>query len=119
MKLALQALGIAAFFAMPITAQEAITGTGAVLRGLDKVSSETTDITIRPGQTVAYGKLQITLSDCRYPSGAPARAMAYLVIEDERASVPAFTGWMDASAPALNALDHQRYDVWVLRCTTE
>ncbi|MEC8294787.1 MAG: DUF2155 domain-containing protein, partial [Pseudomonadota bacterium] len=29
-----------------------------------------------------------------------------------------FRGWMMASAPALNALDHARYDVWPLRCNT-
>jgi len=26
---------------------------------------------------------------------------------------------MIASSPALNALDHPRYDVWVMRCTTD
>ncbi|MDA9980314.1 DUF2155 domain-containing protein, partial [Yoonia sp.] len=29
-----------------------------------------------------------------------------------------FAGWMLASAPALNAMDHPRYDVWALRCIT-
>ncbi len=28
----------------------------------------------------------------------------------------AFSGWMIASSPALNALDNPRYDVWLLRC---
>ncbi|MCW8843320.1 MAG: DUF2155 domain-containing protein, partial [Rhodobacteraceae bacterium] len=31
---------------------------------------------------------------------------------------PLFQGWMIASSPALSALDHPRYDVWVLRCKT-
>ncbi|MEO0381372.1 MAG: DUF2155 domain-containing protein, partial [Pseudomonadota bacterium] len=26
--------------------------------------------------------------------------------------------WMIASAPALSAMEHARYDVWVMRCTT-
>ena len=29
-----------------------------------------------------------------------------------------FDGWMIASSPALNALDHPRYDVWVIGCDT-
>jgi hypothetical protein len=29
---------------------------------------------------------------------------------------PVFQGWLIGSAPALHALDHPRYDVWVLRC---
>ena len=34
------------------------------------------------------------------------------------ADQPVFSGWMIASSPALNALDHARYDVWVMRCKT-
>jgi hypothetical protein len=30
-----------------------------------------------------------------------------------------FSGWMIADSPALSALDHARYDVWILRCLTE
>ncbi|MGR3795574.1 DUF2155 domain-containing protein [Vannielia sp. SX4] len=100
-------------------AQTVLEGTGAVLRGLDKLSSLTSDLEVKIGDTVRYGHLQVTLSDCRYPEGTPARATAYLVIEDGAGDAPAFAGWMLASAPALNALDHQRYDIWVLRCTTE
>ncbi|MFQ5562656.1 MAG: DUF2155 domain-containing protein [Parvularculaceae bacterium] len=29
-----------------------------------------------------------------------------------------FTGWMFASSPALNALEHPVYDVWVIDCKT-
>ncbi|MGB0439332.1 MAG: DUF2155 domain-containing protein [Paracoccaceae bacterium] len=32
--------------------------------------------------------------------------------------LPVFEGWIIASSPALNAMDHARYDVWVLRCNT-
>ena len=27
-----------------------------------------------------------------------------------------FSGWMFASSPALSALDHPVYDIWVLEC---
>ncbi len=30
-----------------------------------------------------------------------------------------FRGWMFASSPALNALEHPVYDVWVIDCTTQ
>ena len=36
----------------------------------------------------------------------------------ERAS-HLFSGWMLASSPALNALEHPVYDVWVLDCGGE
>ena len=37
---------------------------------------------------------------------------------DSRASEPVFVGWMIATSPALSAMDHPRYDVWVLNCVT-
>jgi hypothetical protein len=90
---------------------------GAILRGLDKVSGVVSEIDISVGQTVAMGKLQITLGDCRYPRDDPSGdAFAWLVIRDAGVDVPQFQGWMIASSPALNALEHPRYDVWVIRC---
>lgn len=89
----------------------------AVLRSLDKLGGEVADIDIRVGETLALGRLQVTLGDCRYPANNPAGdAYAYVVIRDAGVDVPAFAGWMIASSPALSALDHPRYDVWVMRC---
>lgn len=92
---------------------------GAVLRGLDKVSGDLADLEMANGQTQGYGRLRITMGECRYPAGNPAGdAYAFLTIRAEGVEQPVFEGWMIASSPALNALDHPRYDVWVLRCTT-
>lgn len=118
MKNVFKAAAVLALLATGAQAQEVLSGTGAVVRGLDKVSSQTLDMELGQGETVSYGRLKITLSDCRYPEGTPARATAYLVIESLDATEPVFAGWMLASAPALNALDDPRYDVWVLRCST-
>ena len=102
-------------------AQEAVSsGTGAVLRGLDKVSGKAIDLPVAKGETIALGWLQITLGECRYPSGNPSGdAFAWLIIRERNEEVPVFQGWMIASSPALSALDHSRFDVWVIRCTTE
>jgi len=92
-------------------------GAGAVLRGLDKVSGATVDLDLAPGQSARFGRLQVTLRECRYPVDNPASdAFALIDITDESGVSRLFTGWMLASSPALNALDHARYDVWVLRC---
>ncbi len=41
------------------------------------------------------------------------------VLEGPQAEgVNIFRGWMFASSPALNALEHPVYDVWVISCTT-
>ncbi len=95
----------------------AVTSPGALLRGLDKLTGETTDLDMWNGDSTGFGKLQVTLAECRFPEGNPAGdAYAHVVIRREAQDEPLFDGWMIASSPALNALDHPRYDVWVLRC---
>lgn len=98
---------------------DATSGVGAVLRGLDKVNGQTVDVEIPTGGvTEAFG-LTVELADCRYPADNPTGdAFAFLTIRDTGNPEIRFQGWMIASSPALNALDHSRYDVWVLRCMT-
>lgn len=96
------------------------TGSGATLAGLDKLSGKSATLDVKTGQTVALGFLQITLGECRYPSANPSGdAYAWIVVRDQAKEAPVFQGWMIASSPALSALDHARYDVWVKACTTE
>ena len=94
-------------------------GTGAVLRTLDKVSGEVVDVEMAVGQTMAYGSLQVTLHECRFPANNPGGdAFGLIQVVDAREVKELFGGWMVASSPALNALEHRRYDVWILRCLT-
>ena len=89
----------------------------ALLRGLDRINGTAQDIIITAGETVNYERLEITLLACRYPQGdINSDAFAQLIIMDIREEAPRFVGWMFASSPALSALDHPRYDVWVLSC---
>ncbi len=109
-----------AFLAPPLQAQEVSSAPAAILRGLDKLDGSVTDIELATGANQDFGRLNITLKDCRYPKGNPAgNAFAYLVIRENGKDEPVFQGWMIAAAPALDALDNARYDVWVLRCKTE
>lgn len=90
---------------------------GAFLRGLDKIAGAASDLTLSVGQSLDYGSLSVRLVDCRYPADDPAsNAYAFLEITDTAIGREVFRGWMIAQNPALSALDHQRYDVWVLRC---
>jgi len=95
-------------------------GTGALLRGLDKVNASIADIQVRDGGSATYERLTVQLGECRYPAGDPAGdAYAFLTISDTASGKELFSGWMLASSPALNSLEHPRYDIWVLRCTTD
>lgn len=105
---------------VPLAAQDqAASGTGAVLRGLDKVNGRVVDVKLAIGGIASVFRLEVRLSDCRYPADNPTGdAFAYLTVREGAQGAPQFQGWMIASSPALNALDHSRYDVWVLRCIT-
>ena len=109
----------AALAASPVAAQETANGAGVVLRALDKIAGVTRDVELPVGATARFGRLEVDNAQCRYPVGNPAGdAFALLRVREAGKDEPVFTGWMIASAPGLNPLDHQRYDVWVLRCTT-
>lgn len=104
------------------TVQEAAvaTGTGAVLKGLDKLAGTVHDMTLTTGETAALGWLQVTLGECRYPVDNPSGdAYAWIVVREKSGEAPIFEGWMIASSPALDALDHARFDIWVKNCTTD
>lgn len=115
---------LACLLAGASTAQEKVTrGTGAVLRGLDKVDGKVVDMTLSTGQSAELGRLKVDLHDCRYPEGTAATvatdAFAFVTISDRISGEAQFSGWMIASSPALNALEDPRYDVWVMRCSTD
>lgn len=111
---------IMATLALPALAQEqASTGNGAILRALDKVNGQTTDLEMPSGTTITYGGLQVTMIECRYPAGNPAGdAFAHVSVTERATDTAIYDGWMVASSPALNPMDHARYDVWVIRCST-
>lgn len=100
-------------------AEDAVTaGTGAVLKGLDKLAGTVEELRLANGETARLGWLDVTLGECRYPVDNPTGdAYAWLEIAEDGKPDPVFRGWMIASSPGLNALDHPRFDVWVLDCT--
>jgi hypothetical protein len=89
----------------------------AALRGLDKFSGLTRDFDAEVGAEVVYERLQVKVLACRAREAGDAAA--YVEIRDARTpDTLAFAGWMIAAVPALSALDHPRYDVWLLSCRT-
>ena len=117
------AVGLAVFVSTSLAAQEpqgAVSGSAALMRGLDKVNGCTVDVDIPIGGTAEVLGLLVTLTDCRYPADNPTGdAYAYVTVRSPKDGQVYFEGWMISSSPALNALDHNRYDVWVIRCKSE
>jgi len=99
--------------------QEVAEAAASELRVLDKLTGQVTNLTLEQGETARIGFLSVTLNECRYPVDNPSGdAFTQLFVDDTKESTRLFSGWMLASAPALNAMDHPRYDVWALRCIT-
>ena len=103
----------------PSGSEEMVAARSVHLRGLDNLNGTARDIDLVVGETVRFGQLEITADTCRVPRETPtADADVFLRIRDVREDTPRFSGWMFASSPALSALDHPRYDVWVLSCSS-
>ena len=113
----MRALAVLMVLAGPASAMAMSDAPGAKLRLLDKLTGAITDLDLSNGQSQTVGKLTVLLDSCRYPTGnQTAEAEAHVTVLDASSPTPVFNGWMIASSPALSALDHPRYDVWVMRC---
>lgn len=97
----------------------------AVVRGLDKITGHASDYTLTLGRGARIGSLEVIARACTKsaPEETP-EVRIYLQIydhpparegeESERREV--FHGWMFASSPGLNALEHPTYDIWAIDC---
>ena len=92
----------------------------AVLQGLDKITARISTFEAPVNVAARFGSLEIVARRClKTPPEEPPESAAFLEIVDVRPdspSVPLFTGWMFASSPAVSALEHPVYDVWVVDC---
>ncbi len=103
----------------PTAAQEA-ERLGAILQGLDKTTARVSTIEAPLDRPTRFGTLQIVARAChKKPPTETPESTAFLEIVDIRPdspAIPVFTGWMFASSPAVSAMEHPVYDVWVVDC---
>ncbi len=115
-RLAIWAIALA-LGGLPATAARAET---AVLQGLDKITARISAFEAPVDRPARFGSLEITVRRCyKAPPEEPPEAAAFLEIVDVRPDSPEvllFSGWMFASSPAVSALEHPVYDVWVIDC---
>jgi hypothetical protein len=92
----------------------------AVLQALDKVTARISTLDAPIGQMVRFGTLEIRARYCsKTPPEEAPESVAFLEIDEvRRDELPTrrFSGWMYASSPAVSALEHPVYDVWVVDC---
>ena len=99
----------------------------AILQALDKVTAETIRFEVPVGQPVRYKTLVFTVRACETtaPDEGVQDFSAYVLIDSQPAPSPGkeipsarqvFRGWMYASSPGLNPLQHPVYDAWLIAC---
>lgn len=98
----------------------------AILQGLDKITARISPIYATLGLPTYFGSLEIVVRTCREtPPTEPPESAAFLEIRElppkadrdrDRDPEVLFSGWMFASSPAVSALEHAVYDVWVVDC---
>lgn len=99
----------------------------AVLQALDKVTAQTIRFEAAVGRPVRYKSLVITVKACERSTADEAveDSIAYLTVDSQPKAAPgkptpparqAFKGWMYASSPGLNPLEHPVYDAWLITC---
>jgi hypothetical protein len=99
----------------------------AILQALDKVTTESLRFEAPVGQPVRYKDLIFTVRACETaaPDEMAPEAAAYVVINSSpraqpgRVAAPArqvFRGWMFASTPSIDPVQHPVYDAWLVAC---
>ncbi|MCA0201270.1 MAG: DUF2155 domain-containing protein [Proteobacteria bacterium] len=112
-------LTLAALLTAPAKATDIPMDT-VVFGSLDKVTGRVNTVSGAINTPIQFGTLEIVARSCfTHPPEEPPENAAFVEIFDqpekgEKKKV--FSGWMFGSSPALSALDHPVYDIWVLRC---
>jgi hypothetical protein len=105
-------------WAQPVFAQS-----GALLQGLDKVTARVSTFEAPQDTPVLFGTLEVVVRTCsKAPPEEPPEITAFLEIYNVRPgeeTVRVFSGWMFASSPALSALEHPVYDIWIVDCMND
>jgi len=119
-----------------VTVAAAPVGETAIFTGLDKITARISRLEVPVGERVQFGTLEILADSCnkRPPTETPETTAFVEVfdigrtladeLQDEDSATPVlprpperlFSGWMFASSPGLNAVEHPVYDVWLIDC---
>lgn len=94
---------------------------GVRMRQLDKMTGRIQTFEVQAGAETTVDRLRVRVDACRSPEdNAQHGTMAFVEVWDTKheGQPAAFSGWMFAESPALSAMDHPRYDLWVMSCTT-
>ncbi len=92
----------------------------ADLQALDKITARVSRLEVAIDAPTTFGSLNVVVKACRKapPEDTPESA-AFLQVWEQKPGEDSrwvYSGWMFASSPALAAMDHPVYDIWLVDC---
>lgn len=93
----------------------------AQMQAMDKITGRVSVVDVPVNSEVAFGSFSIVVRACKAtPPEETPENYAFVDVADSsfgKMQFNIFKGWMMSSSPALNAVEHPIYDVWLLKCT--
>ena len=106
-------------FSMQASAAEIERNT-AQMQAMDKITGRVSVIDVPVNSEVAFGSFPLWCAPAKTtPPEETPENYAFVDVADSsfgKMQFNIFKGWMMSSSPALNAVEHPIYDVWLLKC---
>lgn len=91
-----------------------------ILRGVDKITGRVSTMRATVNEPLQFGDLTIVVERClTKPQEETPENAAFIRAYEKVTDNPnreVFKGWMFSSNPALSAMEHPIYDIWVIQC---
>lgn len=92
----------------------------ARMQAMDKITGKVSEIEVPVNGEAVFGSFSVVVRFCATrPAEETPENFAFVDVVDNYKSekpINVFKGWMLSSSPALNAVEHPIYDVWLLSC---
>ena len=92
----------------------------ARMQAMDKITGRVSEIDVPVNGEAKFGTFSVVVRRCvtRSPEETPENTAFVDVVDNYNTDDPVniFKGWMFSSTPALNAVEHPIYDVWLIKC---
>ena len=92
----------------------------AQMQAMDKITGKVNVIEVPVGGEVKFGSFSVVVRSCKTNSEDEIpENFAFVDVTDksfDKDEFNIFKGWMFSSSPAVNAVEHPIYDVWLLKC---
>lgn len=112
-------LAAAVLFSLPAAAEQ-IPMNMAQMQAMDKITGRVSMIEVPVGGEIKFGSFSIVVRSCQTSSEEEIpENSAFVDVTDksfDQNEFNIFKGWMFSSSPAVNAVQHPIYDVWLIKC---